>query len=224
VSWFIVVLSAVVANVGTAATTLFAVFAAVLTVITNLLTLLATLLAGTGVPPTLDPDVATTAAALPATGRVDIADALAFVVAVVPDPLTTTPVPPAFDPDVTWTGFVVDHARRRRFGLHLDDRDRRTTDVCAATAAHHAASEEHCETKASEQILSIHSFLLESLKTRANAGPFTLREISLVYTNTVKHCPRDVHATAEYALRFRWATNRHALVTKVRGSDWRRLE
>jgi hypothetical protein len=219
-----VALSAVVANVRTTIAALFAVFAAVLTVIANLLTLLATLLAGTGIPPTLDPDVATTAATLPATGRVDIADALAFVVAVVPDPLTPTPVPPTFDPDVTWTGFVVDDAWRRRFGLHLDDRDRRTTDVCAAAAAHHAASEEHCETKASEQILSIHSFLLESLMTRANPGPFRLREISMVYTDTVNHGERDVHATAEYALRFRWATNRHAVVTNVRGSDWRRLE
>jgi hypothetical protein len=223
VSTFTGPLSPVVANDGTALAALFAVFAAVLTVITNLLTLLATLLAGTGVPPTLDPDVAATTA-LPATGRVDIADTLAFVVAVVPDPLTTAPVPTALDPDVTWTGFVVDHARWRRFGLHLDDRDRRTTDVCAAATAHHAASEEHCETKASEQILSIHSFLLESQKTRANGGPFTLREISMVYTNTVKHDRRDVHATAEYALRFRWATNRQALVTNVRGSDWRRLE
>jgi hypothetical protein len=76
----------------------------------------------TTAPATLDPDVAATAT-FPTSLLPDVTAALALVVAVAPNPLTTILGPTAFDPDVPGAGVDDDDARRRRLLLDLDVRN-----------------------------------------------------------------------------------------------------
>jgi hypothetical protein len=113
------------------------------------------------VPAAFDPDALTTAA-LPATGRVDIADALALVASVHPDPSPASPVPVAFDPDEARAVLVMSHARRGRLLFNFDDCNGRPADIRAAAAVHHATAQQQGEAQATEKVLASH-FILQSV-------------------------------------------------------------
>jgi hypothetical protein len=128
------------------------------TVVAFLVTLLAVIShrwTTTATPATLDPDV-TIAAVIPATLFPLVADALALVIAVAPDPATTAADPAPLDEHEPGACLHHDRARRRRLFVDLDRGNRlRRHDVtmCFDHAAGRATDQRRDERETSETVL-----------------------------------------------------------------------